>query len=70
MTTHDQQHPKVSEESTDTEINEDRRAALRAVAKYAAFLAGTSAVILTPETALANKKPCSQVNNPNPNNCI
>ena len=58
-----------SEELKD-DVDSARRETLKAVGKYAAFLAGTSAVILTPEQALAKKKPCSQVQNPNPNNCI
>ena len=70
MTTHGQKNPTALDDSAATEINEERRAALKSVAKYAAFMAGTSAVILTPETALAKKKPCSQVNNPNPKNCV
>ena len=60
MTTHDQKHPLATDDSADTEINADRRAVLKSVAKYAAFMAGTSAVILTPETALANKN-CSKL---------
>ena len=68
MTTHDRKHPLATEDSADTEINEDRRAALKSVAKYAAFMAGTSAVILTPETALANKN-CSKLPAANPNSC-
>ena len=60
MTTHDQNHPLVTDDSADTDINAERRAVLKSVAKYAAFMAGTSAVILTPETALANKN-CSKL---------
>ena len=60
MTTHDGKHTLATDDSADTEINSERRAVLKSVAKYAAFMAGTSAVILTPETALANKN-CSKL---------
>ena len=61
MTTRDHDDAKASKTKTGTEINEDRRAALKSVAKYAAFLAGTSAVILTPEDVLAQNKNCSRL---------
>ena len=62
MTTHDRKHTLATDDSANTEINDERRAVLKSVAKYAAFMAGTSAVILTPETALANKN-CSRLTN-------
>ena len=65
MTTHDKKNPSATDSSAETEINEERRAALKAVAKYAAFMAGTSAVILTPEDALANVD-CSKVRSDHP----
>ena len=65
MTTHDKKNLSATDSSAETEINEERRAALKAVAKYAAFMAGTSAVILTPEEVLA-KVDCSKLpGNPN-----
>jgi len=38
-----------------------RRDVLTAVGKYSAFLAGTSAVILSADDVLAQPKPCSQI---------
>jgi hypothetical protein len=67
MTTRDHDDAKASKAGT--KINEDRRAVLKSVAKYAAFMAGTSAVILTPETALA-KKACSVAQENPGNNCV
>lgn len=42
-------------------VNEERRKALRAVAKYSAFLAGSSTVVITADQVLAQPKPCSQI---------
>jgi len=41
-----------------------RRDVLKAVGKYSAFLAGTSAVILSADDVLAEQKPCSQIGPP------
>ncbi len=43
----------------DQSADPSRRAALKAVGKYAAFLAGSSAVLLSADEALAQQKPCS-----------
>ena len=69
MTSHDRKHPLATDDSADTEINDERRAVLKSVAKYAAFMAGTSVVLMTPEQALANQN-CSTHPNPKPGqNC-
>ena len=65
MTTHDQKQPLATDDSADTEINSERRAVLKSVAKYAAFMAGTSVVLMTPEQALANPN-CSKLGEINP----
>ena len=59
-----------SEQTAAGPVEMDRRAAMRALAKYAGAT-GAVAVILTADQALADStRPCSRVNNPNPGrNC-
>lgn len=56
---------RVSLHMNDNEVRDpSRRAALKAVGKYAAFLAGTSsAVLLSADDVLAKPKPCSWFDN-------
>ena len=56
---------RVAEPAEDTP-DDAKRETLKAVAKYAAFLAGTTSVVMTPEQALAQAACSKFIGKPNP----